>query len=245
MCWVYSAALDISAGYSILSVGVGKTEQTIMELLSSKESVVLSVIKKFKARNGHMPTFQEMLDECNKIGFAIKSKGSIFTYLKSLEEKGYLTKSSEKRGLDFIDRMNEFFVDVPVLGSASAGAPTIFAEEYVQGHLKVSKKIVGNKNVFAIQVHGTSMNLAQIDNKKIDDGDFIIVDSEYKDYKNGDKLLVVIDGLATVKKFKKINAEMMALFPESTNNEHRPIYLTPDDTFIINGKVIDVFKSGN
>ena len=125
MRWVYSTALDISIVYSILSVGVGKTEQTIMELLSSKESVVFFVIKKFKARNGYMPTFQEILDECNKIGFAIKSKGSIFTYLKSLEEKGYLTKSSEKRGLDFIDQMNEFFVDVPVLGSASAGAPTM------------------------------------------------------------------------------------------------------------------------
>jgi SOS-response transcriptional repressor LexA len=178
------------------------------------------------------------------MGLAIKSKGSIFSYLKSLEDKGYLKKSSVKRGLDFIDKAKEFFVDVPVLGAASAGAPTIFAQEYVQGYLKVSKRIVRNKKVFAVQVHGTSMNLSKIGDKKINDGDFIIVDSEDKDYKNGDRLLVVIDGLATVKKFKKISDERIALLPETTDNEkHRPIYLTPKDYFIINGKVIEVLKS--
>lgn len=213
-----------------------------MKLLSAKESVVLSVIKKFKARNGYMPTFQEILDECNKVGLKLKSKGTIFTYLRLLEEKGYLKKSSKKRGLDFIDEAKKAFIDVPVIGEATAGAPTIFAEEYIRGHLKISKKIIRDKNVFAIQVHGASMNLSKINGKKIKDGDYIIVDSEYKDYKDGDKLLVVIDGLATVKRFRKTNNEQIVLLPESTDKKHRPIYLTLEEKFIINGKVIDVLE---
>ena len=87
------------------------------------------------------------------------------------------------------------------------------------------------------------MDLSKIENKKINDGDYIIINADYKDFTSGDKVLVVIDGLATVKTYKKIDDQTIGLFPESTNKEHKPIYLTPEDNFIINGKVVDVLRS--
>ena len=98
-------------------------------------------------------------------------------------------------------------------------------------------------SIFAIKVSGTSMNQSKINGKKVENGDYVLVDPDYKNYNDNDKVLVVIDGLATVKTFKKIDAETIGLFPESIDKTHQPIYLTPDDNFIVNGKVVDVFKS--
>ena len=214
-----------------------------MKLLTPKEGIILSVIKKFYARNGQAPTFSELQEETEKLGLKIKSKSSVSSYLASIEEKGYIEKTPEKRGIKIFDKAREFFVDVPILGATSAGIPTELAEGYVQGYLKVAKRIVGNKNVFAVQVHGTSMTKSVVNGKNIKDGDFIVVDSDYKDYQNGDKLLVVIDGYATIKKFKRISDDRLALFPESHDVSHKPIYLTPEDSFIISGKAIDVLET--
>jgi SOS-response transcriptional repressor LexA len=87
------------------------------------------------------------------------------------------------------------------------------------------------------------MNKSVIRGKKVENGDFVLVDPEYKAYEDGDKVLVVIDGLATIKTFKKIDTQTIGLFPESTDSIHQPIYLTPEDNFIVNGKIVDVFKS--
>lgn len=214
-----------------------------MKLLTPKESIILSVIKKFIARNGQAPTFSELQEEAEKMGLKIKSKSSISAYIASLEEKGFLETTSEKRGITIFDKARDFFVDIPILGATSAGIPTELAEGYVQGYLKVAKRIVGNKNVFAVQVYGTSMNRSIVNGKNIKDGDFIVVDSEYKDYQNGDKLLVVIDGYATIKKFKRIDEDRLVLLPESADAKHNPIYLTPEDSFIISGKAIEVLET--
>jgi SOS-response transcriptional repressor LexA len=113
----------------------------------------------------------------------------------------------------------------------------------VEGYIKVSKRIVrDSRNVFAIQVSGTSMNRAKVNGKTIRDGDFILVDSTWKHYDNGDKVLVVIDGLATVKTFRSVDGRNIALLPESSDKKHKPIFLTDEDNFVINGKVIDVLR---
>ncbi len=59
---------------------------------------------------------------------------------------------------------------------------------------------------------------------------------------HGDKVLVVIDGLATVKTYRTLDGKNIVLMPESTDPKHKPIFLTDEDNFVINGKVIDVLK---
>ena len=214
-----------------------------MKTLTPKQKIVLQAIKKFFSENGKMPTIRELKDENTKLGLKFKSLRSVFLYLNALEEKGFIKRSSKSKGIELKNYAKKSFIDVPVLGMANAGSPTFFAEQNIEGYLKVSKALLRNKEVFAVRVFGDSMNRSKINGKKIKEDDLILVDHKVKDFKNGDRVLTVIDGLATVKLFKRITQKMIGLFPESTNKRHQPIYLTPSDDFIINGKVIDVLST--
>lgn len=213
-----------------------------MEILTQKQRIVLQAIKQFFTEHGEMPTVREIKEESGKLGLNLKSLRSFFLYLNALEEKGYIERTSEDRGILLKGVSSENFIEIPVFGAASAGAATMFADQYVEGYLRVSKRLVKDHNVFAVQVSGTSMNRAKVNGKTIQNGDFILVDADVKDYRNGDRVLVVIDGLATVKTYRSVDGKTIALLPESTDAKHQPIFLTPDDNFVINGRVVDVLK---
>ena len=216
-----------------------------MQILTPKQKIVLQAIKQFFSENGAMPTVREIQEASNKLGLKLKSLRSFFIYLNELEEKGYIERTSEDRGIKLKGITNDGFLDVPVFGMASAGAATMFADQYIEGFLKVSKRIVrDSRNVFAIQVSGTSMNKARVNGKTIQSGDFILVDSTWKHYNNGDRVLVVINGMATVKTYRTVDGKNIVLLPESSDKKHKPIFLTEEDDFVINGKVIDVLKLG-
>lgn len=216
-----------------------------MRILTPKQKIVLQAIKQFFSENGTMPTVREIQAVSNKLGLKLKSLRSFFIYLNELEEKGYIERTSEDRGIKLKGITTDGFLDVPVFGMASAGAATMFADQYIEGFLKVSKRIVrDSRNVFAVQVSGTSMNKARVNGKTIQSGDFILVDSTWKHYNNGDRVLVVINGMATVKTYRTVDGKNIVLLPESSDKKHKPIFLTEEDDFVINGKVIDVLKLG-
>jgi len=216
-----------------------------MQILTPKQKIVLQAIKDFFSEHGTMPTVREIQQQSSKLGLKLKSLRSFFLYLNELEAKGYIERTSEDRGITLKGVTSESFIDVPVFGMASAGAATMFADQYIEGYLKVSKRIVSaqaKSRVFAIQISGTSMNKAKVNGKTIQNGDFILVDTSWNHYDNGDKVLVAIDGMATVKTYRTIDGKNIVLLPESTDSKHKPIFLTQEDNFVINGKVIDVLK---
>ncbi len=213
-----------------------------MDILTQKQKIVLQAIKQFFSEHGEMPTVREIKQESGKLGLKLKSIRSFFLYLNALEEKGYIERTSEDRGILLKGVTSDSFVQIPVFGSASAGAAAMFADQYVEGYLRVSKRLVKDRNIFAVQVNGTSMNKATVNGKTIENGDFVLVNSDVKEFKNGDKVLVVIDGLATVKTYRTVNGKTIALLPESRDPRHKPIFLTPDDNFVINGLVVNVLK---
>ena len=80
------------------------------------------------------------------------------------------------------------------------------------------------------------MNKVNIDN------DNLVLVEEYKGLpQTNDIVVAVIDGLATIKKYKEINNEII-LYPESTNKKHQPIIIHSDDNINFCGKVVHVFK---
>jgi len=221
-------------------------EQKQMNLVNQKEQAVLKTIQNFYSKEGKMPTVREIQKEVIKTGIKINSIGSIVNYLNSLEEKGVLKRTSKRRGIELVGKGSKAFANIPILGTANAGTPTFFAQENIEGFLKISKKLIKKNitnNLFAIEVSGNSMDLAAVNNKHIDNGDFVLVDSLNKDFSDNDKVLVTIDGLTTVKTLKTIDENTIGLFPESSDPNHKPIYLTPEDNFVFNGKVIDVLKT--
>lgn len=213
-----------------------------MNILTKKQKTVLEAIKNFYHEHSKMPTVREMREECAKLGLEVRSLRSIFLYLNSLEEKGLIRRNFKNRGIILIENQtNDLLMDVPILGTASAGVPTFFAEENIEGFLKISRRFLKGNHHFAVRVCGNSMNEAIIRGKKIKNGDYIIINPDDKDYRNNDRVLVAVDGLATAKTLKKIDHETIGLFPESSDPKYKPIYISLRDESVICGKIIDVF----
>lgn len=136
-------------------------------------------------------------------------------------------------------------VSIPILGSANCGDATRIAEQNIEGYLRVSKNLLRRKqNIFAIQAVGDSMNRAAIENKSIENGDYVLVDSSVTQPRNNTYVLSVIDGVANIKKFIKDDQnKQVVLMSESTGN-YSPIYIHPDDSvkYLVNGEVVQVIK---
>lgn len=218
-----------------------------MQELNKKQDIVFNALKKFYFKYGEMPSIRELQETVKDFGLVLKSSRSIFMYLDTLEGKGLIRRNPKTKVIEILDSSKTIFSDVPIYGSANCGVASIFAEQYRQGTLKVSKGLLGSstKDIFAVQASGDSMNDYKLKGKSIEDEDYVLIDSKYKPSlgDNNVPVLAVIDGLATIKLLRYLDDNKIGLFPQSKNKKFLPIYLTPDDDLIINGKVIDVLKS--
>lgn len=134
-------------------------------------------------------------------------------------------------------------VPVPIVGAANCGPATIFANENIEGYLRVSPKILKKTNrVFAIRAQGISMNRAQVDGQTIEDGDYLIIDADYRDPKNGDIVLSIIDDVANIKKFLWDDESGQIVLVSESTKDIPPIYIHEDDSFMVNGRVVQVIK---
>lgn len=168
-------------------------------------------------------------------------------HLLQLEKRGLVKRDPASRILKLItlDNTQSPIVTIPIIGSANCGQPTLFAQQNFEGTIKISKRLIHNKekNVFAIKAAGSSMNRANVNGSSIDDGDLVVIDGNLFNPVNGDYVLAVIDDFGVIKKFMRngTNKEIQ-LISESTE-EHIPIPIhSEDQRFIINGKVIYVIK---
>lgn len=167
-------------------------------------------------------------------------------HLEQLEKKGFISYDRKKKIISRTktnSRILSLFVSVPVIGSANCGPATIFANENIEGYLKISKNILNKcKNVFAIKAQGLSMNKSNINGMSIEDGDYLIIDSDYRSPRNGDVVLSVIDDMANIKKYVFDEENNQIVLVSQSTKDIPPIYIHEDDSFMINGKVIQVIK---
>jgi repressor LexA len=134
-------------------------------------------------------------------------------------------------------------VPVPIVGAANCGPATIFANENIEGYLRVSPKLLKKTSrVFAIRAQGISMNRAQVDGQNIEDGDYLIIDADYREPKTGDIVLSVIDDAANIKKFLWDDETGQIVLVSESTKDIPPIYIHEDDSFMVNGRVIQVIK---
>lgn len=136
------------------------------------------------------------------------------------------------------------FWKIPILGSATCGDATAFADEVVEGYASISSRYApDNEGWFAVRAKGDSMNKASVNGQSIEEGDLVIVNPNNKLPKNGDYVLSVIDGLANIKRFYQDKNGQITLVSESTSR-HDPIYIHPDDplSYIVAGVVKHVIK---
>ena len=168
-------------------------------------------------------------------------------HLSQLERKGFILIDRKNKNISRISnkaKVGDIFISIPIIGAANCGPATIYADQNIEGYLKISKRLVSNKkSVFALRAEGNSLNKANIDGKNVESGDFVIVDSENTSPHNGDYIVSIMDGMANIKKYllDKKNSRI-ALLSESTQ-EYSPIFIHENDDFKISGKIVDVVKN--
>jgi len=208
-----------------------------MEKLTLKQKNLLGAIRNFVDCQNENPTGYGLHKYLQSLGWKDSLK-SVMQVIEALEKKDLIKRDEKKIYLiendNFADLGNIF--SIPVYGLASCGEALAYAEDNVDGFLQISKALfreTDSAQLFAVKALGDSMN-----KEKINDGDYVI----FKKYEGQDghdlegKIVVaVINGMATIKIYKKVSDEIIGLFPKSTNNIHQPIFIHNSDSILIAG----------
>jgi repressor LexA len=201
---------------------------------TEKQRRILDVIRDFTAEMGYPPSVREIGE---RVG--LSSSSTVQSHLKTLERRGLLRRDPTKpRALvpsDMVlrtagapdDRPES--VSLPVLGRVAAGVP-ITASENLEETFVLPASFVKRSGAFMLRVKGDSMIEAAIL-----DGDLIVVDPG-PHAENGEIVVAMIDGEATVKRFYR-EAGRVRLQPE--NRAMTPIYA--DDVTVV-GRVEAVVR---
>lgn len=205
--------------------------------LTDRQEEILNFIEQFRDEMGYPPTLREIGKK-----FDISSTFGVKRHLDALVKKGYLNvESKSSRGISLIkDETSADFSEkgksneIPIVGRVAAGFP-ILAEQNIEGKITIDSNFVKKaEDCFALKVKGDSM----IDNG-IFEGDLVIVNPKSIDAVNGEIVVAMLDGEATVKTFEKKNNNIK-LIPGNTKYE--PIEVDFNKEFSIVGKVVGVMR---
>jgi repressor LexA len=204
---------------------------------TEKQHRILDVIRSFTAEMGYPPSVREIGE---RVG--LSSSSTVQSHLKTLERRGLLRRDPTKpRALVPADMVLRAVaspakrdagpetVSLPIVGRVAAGTP-ITATENLEDTFVLPASFVGKNGSFMLRVKGDSMIDAAIL-----DGDLIVVEPQ-PDAHNGQIIVALIDGEATVKTFYR-EANRIRLQPENRSME--PIYV--DDVTVV-GRVEAVVR---
>jgi repressor LexA len=178
-------------------------------------------------------------------------------HLQQLEKRGFIhinkmehiiTTTKQQQGTTVKGILkNAKLLSIPILGAANAGPAMVFANANIEGYLRVSSTLIArprlSHRLFALKVDGPSMNMAYVGGKKIEDGDYVIIDSEDREAMNDDIVLSVIEGMANIKKYYVDKENNQILLMSESTHDFPAIHIHENDDFSINGKVVGVIKT--
>lgn len=206
--------------------------------LTSKQKTILDAIEEFVERRSENPNAYKLHKYLEADGIQAGSLKSTTQVLEALEKKDLIKRDGDKKiyiieNKNFNNLKNIF--SVPVFGLASCGEALAYADENnVDGYLQISKSLFRKSEpakLFAVKALGDSM-----DKEKINDGDYVVFEKVEGSFDFENKIVVaVINGMATIKRYKKFKNGMVGLFPNSKNKTHQPIYLDESDQILIAG----------
>lgn len=204
--------------------------------LSARQRKVLNFIAVSVRDRGYPPSMREI---GNAVG--LQSPSSVKHQLMALEKKGAIRRDPNRPRA--IEVVHPEFVDqtdvnnnhsspafVPLVGRIAAGAP-ILAEQNIEDVFPLPRQLVGDGEVFLLQVVGESMVDAAICDK-----DWVVVRRQ-PSAENGDIVAAMIDDEATVKTFKRKDGHVW-LLPQ--NPLFEPIN---GDGCTIVGKVVALLRT--
>jgi repressor LexA len=188
-----------------------------MKPATERQQRILEVIRTFTRERGYPPSVREIGE---RVG--LSSSSTIHAHLKALERRGLISRDPTKpRALRSEpaggNGPGPESVVMPVIGKVAAGVP-ITAQEHLEGEFVLPSSFVPrSSDSFMLRVQGDSMIDAAIL-----DGDLILVRPQ-KNANNGEIVVAMMDGEATVKRFYREDGRVR-LQPE--NRSMTPIYAT-------------------
>lgn len=160
--------------------------------LTPAQEKVFRFVREYIGRHGYSPSYEEVR---RHLGF--KSLNSVYKHLKQLEGRGYLRTpgNNRKRALELtpLSAVKAGAASIPFLGTVAAGIP-IEPVQTVES-IEVPENFLGNGSNFALRVRGDSMI-----EDGIRDGDILII-TQQPQAENGQTVVAMVAGEATVKKF--------------------------------------------
>ncbi len=206
--------------------------------ITKRQQQIYDFIRSYQQEKGYPPSVREMA-----AAVGLSSPSTVHAHLSALEEHGLIKRDATKpRALEVFNSDGDAVklaevkespargtVSLPLVGRVAAGMP-ILAEQNIEDTFTLPTEIASDSSSFVLEVHGNSMINAGIFN-----GDFISV-REQKNAMNGEIVVAMIDGEATVKTFYKERGRVR-LQPE--NDAMEPIYA---DNPTILGKVVALMR---
>lgn len=206
--------------------------------ITKRQQQIYDFIRSYQQEKGYPPSVREMA-----AAVGLSSPSTVHAHLAALEDHGLIKRDKTKpRALEVFNQdgtsakpepeIHEAVrgsISLPLVGRVAAGLP-ILAEQNIEDTFTVPTEIATDSSSFILEVHGNSMINAGIFN-----GDYIVV-REQKSAMNGEIIVAMIDGEATVKTFYKEQGRVR-LQPE--NDSMEPIYAT-NPTIL--GKVVALMR---
>jgi len=208
-----------------------------MEKLTSKQNLILETIKEIIEQGGENPTAYRVHVHLEQQGMDMGSLKGTVQVVEALEKKDLIKRDESKK--IYVVENDEFtnlgnIFSIPLYGLASCGEALAYAEDNVDGYLQISKSLFREEDpvkLFAVKALGDSM-----DKEGIHDGDYVVFEKRDMDFNFEGKIVVaVINGMATIKRYRKLNNGIIGLFPKSKNPFHQPIYLDESDQILVAG----------
>jgi len=198
-------------------------------ILTRRQKEMWDYLEDYIATHGYAPTLEEI-----GAHFGLSSLATVHKHLSNLERKGLITRKwNLSRAIEITPpQKTTRAVELPLLGRVAAGAPIEAIE--TDNSLTIPEDFVRRPhNAFALRVQGESMV-----GEGILDGDFIVVEKRPA-ADNGETVVAVIDGEATVKRFYRERGGKVRLQP--ANPQVEPIMVKEKD-LEVRGVVVAVLR---
>jgi repressor LexA len=198
-------------------------------MLTHRQKEVYGFLKAYIERHGVAPTYEEI-----RRHFGFRSYNAVFKHLKQLEARGYLTSrwKNKKQAFSLKEpaQTSMSTSQLPLLGQVAAGEPIEALED--RDIIEVPESFLGTAEHFALRVRGDSMI-----GDGIHDGDLILLRKQ-EDAENGQTVVALIDGEATVKRFYRKGASV-ELHP--ANSSMKPLVLEAEKV-TVQGVVVGLIR---
>ena len=199
--------------------------------ITKRQHEILGFIRDKIENRGFPPSIREIGE-----AFEIVSPNGVMCHLKALEKKGYIERNkgvkdqkSAARAIT-IPGLRLGTASFPMLGTVAAGAGV---EVVPQDDRIDLGELFSGKDHYALRVRGQSMI-----EDHIDEGDIVIIRKQ-DTAENGERVVAMVEGAATLKKFFRRKNQIVL---EPSNSLMAPIIVEPNREILVLGLLVGVVR---